>query len=135
MLAEQQRRPAAAGAEARELFAQLRLQQQLFLDPDRHRGNERAQPARGGREVGLEQALELEERLVVEHDRIEAGEVGGAGREAVADRRRREARVVAPAREALLLRRRDQPPVDDQGRRGIVIVCGNTENSRHPARV
>jgi hypothetical protein len=75
-------------------------------------------------EIGLEQALELEEGLVVEDHRIEVRERDSLRLEAPARRVGGEALVVAAAREALFLRGRDDAPVRDQGRRGIVIVCG-----------
>ncbi len=45
----------------------------LFLQPDRHRLDEAAETLRRVGEVGLEQAFELEQRLVVKDDVIEIG--------------------------------------------------------------
>jgi len=75
-------------------------------------------------EIGLEQTLELEEGLVVEDHRVEVGEREALRLEHQRAAVRREALIVPAAREALLLRGRGHAPVDDQGRRGIVIVCG-----------
>ena len=82
-------------------------------------------------EVGLEQALELEEGLVVEDHRVEVGKRETRGLEAPARRHGGEVGIVATAREAFFLRGRDHVSVDDQGRRSVVIICGNTENSSH----
>src|SRR5436305_3743686 len=85
----------------RELVAQQVLLKQLLADPDRHRLSERSETLRREGEVGFQQPLEFEERLVIESDVVDAtilsidllktpaGRVGG------------EARIVLLAREAL----------------------------------
>ena len=55
------------------------------------------------REIGLEQPLELEERLVVERDMVDLAERDAALRQAIGERVMRETRIVLLAREALLL--------------------------------
>ena len=49
-----------------EVLAQLPVDVQLVLDPQRTGHQERPEPSRHDAEVGLEDALELEQRLVVE---------------------------------------------------------------------
>ena len=107
--------------EPREFLEQQPLEEQLLLDPDRHRGEEGAQAAGRERVVGLEQPLELEEGLVVEGDRLQLLEGGARGVETVADGVRGERGVVLAARETLFLRRRDDLAAVDQRRRGVVV--------------
>ncbi len=44
---------------------------QLFAQPHRHGGAERLKAARGEGEIGFEQPLEFEERLVIEGDAVD----------------------------------------------------------------
>ena len=60
--------------------------EQLLLQPQGHRLDERRQPERRGGEIGLEDALELEERLVVEGGEIEVRRRDAASLQAVPDR-------------------------------------------------
>ncbi len=76
-------------------------------------------------EIGLEKALELQEGLVVEHDRVEVGEAEVREFQAEPHGLRREGRVVTLAREALFLCGGHDPSVDDQSRGSVVIICGN----------
>src|SRR5690606_11446509 len=80
------------------------------------------------REVRLQQPLEGEERLVVERDGVEVGGRDPAFAETVRDGVRRERRVVLEAGEALLLRRRHDPPVADEAGRGVVVETGEAED-------
>src|SRR5262249_54392962 len=79
------------------------LLEQLLLDPERQRHGEAAVAARREREVGLEQPLELDERLVVEGDEIEIVEREASRREAELDCVARKPRIVLAPREALFL--------------------------------
>ena len=65
-------------------------------------------------EIGLQQALELEQRLVVERRRTGGPSARCRPREGSSDRLPREAGVVLLAREALLLRGRDDLAVAHQ---------------------
>ena len=74
MFAEQQARlPVEVGLPLLHLVAQQRLLEQLLLQPQRHGHAERREPARRIGEIGLEQPLELQERLVVEGHIIDIG--------------------------------------------------------------
>ena len=75
---------------------------------------ERLEAARREGEIGFEQPLEFQERLLVEDDIVDVLERDAGLLEAIADRVDREARVLLLAREALLLRRRDDLAVDQQ---------------------
>src|SRR5262249_18226364 len=77
---------------------------------------------------GREDALELEHRLLVEDDRVELLGLEPRLLEAPLDRRERERRVVLAAREALLLNRKGGHAVDDESRRGVVVMRRNAED-------
>jgi len=129
MLAEQQ----PAGVEIFGKFpyfiAQQAFLKQLFLEPERDRHLERAKSARRQRDVGLEQPLEFEKRLVIEHDMIEFRGCHACLVKTVGDRVVRKRGIVLASRETLFLDRGDDPAVSDQRRRAIVIKCGNAENA------
>ena len=65
---------------------------QLLLEPERHGQPEAAEPARGVGQVGLEQPLELGQRLVVEGDVVEVGRRQARLAQAIGDGLAREAR-------------------------------------------
>ncbi len=100
---------------------------ELLLQPQRHRLVERRQAPGRELEVGLEEALELQPRLVVEGDRVELGGRDAPLPEAVVDCRAGEAVIVLLAREALLLGRADDGPTVDQARGGVVIERGESQ--------
>ena len=54
-----------------QLFVDEPFEEHLFLDPDRHRRQERAYAFGGKCIIGFEQSFEFQQRLVVENDRIE----------------------------------------------------------------
>src|SRR5688572_33467824 len=102
--------------------------EELLFDPYRHRGRKAAQA--GGREgvIRLEQPLEFQEWLVVEGDRAQLVERDPRLLEHEAAGMNRKRRIVPASREALLLRRRDDPAVDEQRRGAIAVVGGDAEN-------
>lgn len=80
------------------------------------------------RERRLQNAVELDERLLKKGDVVE-----GLGRDsgllqAEGDRARREAEVVLDAGESLLFRSGDEPAVAEDGRRRVVKITGETED-------
>ena len=112
-----------------QLLQKQILQKKFLPQPQRHRhAKGRVAPRREG-EIGLDQALELEERLVVEHHAIDSAHARAALGQAAADRIHRKPRVVLLAREALFLRRRDDFSVLDQRRRAVVIKSADAENA------
>ena len=113
-----------------QALPQQPLLEQLFLQPERDRQPERTEAARRERQIGLEQPLELDERLFVEHHVVEIGRFHAGLIEAIADRGRRKPRVVLDAGEALLLRGGDDAAVDDQRRGAVVIEGRNAEDAR-----
>src|SRR5580704_12053311 len=128
MLAEQQALlPIEVGLPALHLVAQQRLLEQLLLQPQRHGHTERVEAARRVGEVGLEQTLELQERLVVESDVVDVGQLDAGRVQAVLHSVLREARIVLLAGEALLLRGADEMAVLDQRRRAVMVESRDPE--------
>ncbi len=116
----------------RELFANPVLHPELLAHPERHRLQEGAEAAWREVEVRLEEALELQERLVVEGDGVERGGLDAPLLQAPESGLAREAGVVLLPREALFLRGRDDLAVDDEGGGGVVVVGREAENAfRH----
>ena len=99
---------------------------ELLLEPERQSHEEQLEAAGREGRVGLEDAVKLEQRLVVERDEVEFFGADPAFRKAVVDRMAREARVVLPATEALFLCRRDDLPVNHQASSAVVVVRGDT---------
>jgi hypothetical protein len=87
--------------------------------------------ARRSAERRLEDAVELEDRLLVEGDRVDLG-AAGLG-EAVAERVHRHRLVVLLAGEALLLRGCDDHAVLDEAGGGVVVVAGEAEGAEGAA--
>jgi hypothetical protein len=107
---------------ARERLPDPGLDPELLAHPQGQGPQEGPQPRGGDREVGLEDPMELQDRLVVEGHRIRraAPRLG----QAVADGIDREVLVVLHAGEALLLRGGDELPlVDDAGGRVVVVTA------------
>ena len=79
MLGEEQRRQRVElpAVERGEFALERRAQVELLLEPKRHRGQKRTEPARRIAQVGLHHALELHPGLVVEDDRVEVLEAQG----------------------------------------------------------
>ena len=114
--------------------AQLSVEQppyeELLANPHRHRAQEAHEPSRRERVIGLEQALELQERLVVERHRREVVVMDARFAQDVSAGLAGERGVVPLPRETLLLRCRHDTPVHEQGRRAVVVEGRNPENGR-----
>src|ERR1035437_7297202 len=111
-----------------EGFLYLPIHEQLLFHPERTRHQELSEPHRRGPEIGLEDALELEDWLVVEAD---VGEIlrGDPGlTQAVRDGACRKAVIPFLSRESLFRGRRHDLAVPDQGRRAVVIEGRNAED-------
>ena len=111
-----------------ELLADDRGHPELLVEPHRHRLAEGGEGAREGGDVGREHPLELEERLVVEADRVELLGLDPRLVEHVLDRAVGEVRVVALAGEALLLAGGDDHAVLQEGGGGVVVEAGDPED-------
>ena len=116
---------------AGQLTPQLAIEEQLLLDPHRHRLAERRKAARRERQVGLDQPIELEERLVVEGDVVDRIERQPGLCQAIVDGMRGKPRVMLLAAESFLLGGSDDVAIDDE-RGGRVVVEGReAENGGH----
>src|ERR1700682_5517646 len=103
--------PVKAGRLRLELFADQILLEQFLLEPQWQGHAERGEPARREGEIGLKQPLELDERLLVEHDVINLVELHAAFVEAIANGILRIARILLLAGKTFLLRRGNDMPV------------------------
>ena len=106
-------------------------QVELLFEPLRHRVHERPEAARRVGQVGLEQPLELQERLVVEPHVVEVRRIDARLGETAGDGVGREPGVVLRAGEAFLLRRRDDTAIDEECRRRVVIKRGDAQDGGH----
>jgi len=102
--------------------------QKFLAQPDRHRHQERAEAAGRDRDGRLQQPLELDERLFVKRDVRHIPDADAGLAQTVRDGVRRKRRVVFLAREALFLRRSDNPAVTQQTRCGVVVIRGEAED-------
>src|SRR6516165_8073913 len=125
--------PIEVGRELLQFAADEVLLEQLLAKPDRDCHRERAIAFRRECNISLEQPLELQKWLLVEHDIVNLVEPDRAFREAIADRMHGKASVVLLAREALLLRCRHDAAVDEK-RGGAVVVEGGDAENPHAAR-
>ncbi len=129
MLREQELHSVAEVPDLRQLVQDQALEHQLLLDPDGHGREEGPEATRGEGVIGLEQALELEEGLVVEDDRVQLIEGEPGFLEAVGERVAGERRVVALPREPLFLGRcHDLAIVKNRGCR-IVVEGRDSQHS------
>jgi hypothetical protein len=101
---------------------------ELLAGPERDRPMERAQACRASPQVGPQDADERRDRLVVVDDGVEPAPRSLAGSQAVADGVDREAVVVLPAGESLLLRRRHERAVADERRGGVVVEGADAQD-------
>ena len=94
---------------------------QFLSEPERHGQGEGAEAGGSKAQIGLEQTLKLEERLVVETDIVNRLRREPGLLQAVVDSMDREVRVVLLTSEALLLSGGGDFAVHHQGRSRIVI--------------
>ena len=109
----------------------LARQAELLARPGGSEPDELPEPARRVGEVGFQQAVELQERFLVESDGIEVFRCEPRLVEAIADGVRGERRVMLHAGEAFLLRRRHDVALDHQRRCRIVVVGRDAEHRGH----
>src|SRR2546427_9318402 len=124
--------PDPVASDFAELFEQQVLEEKLLPQPQGDRHTEGPEPARREGQVGLEQALELEEGLVVEDDAVNTAQPEPGLAHAVADRVSGKPGIVLLAREALFLRRSDDMAVFDQRGRAVVVERRDSEDAQVP---
>src|SRR5215510_15939306 len=110
-----------AVAQAGQLATKQILLEQLLPEPERDGHRERPEPAGGEREIGLQEPLELEKRLVVERDIVDLLECDASLAQTVRGGAPGKAGVVPFPAEALLLRRGDDATIRDQRGGGVVV--------------
>src|SRR5262249_15499002 len=81
------------------------------------------------------QTVKLSQRLVIEPHVIEVRRRDTAFPQAVFNCVDWEAMVMLDSTESLLLRGGDDPAVDNEGRRGVVIEGRNAQDARRPGRI
>jgi hypothetical protein len=111
-----------------EALTKLLFHVQLLLHPQRARHHERAEPLRHHAQIRLEDALELEQRLVVEADVVQILRLDARRLQAVLHRARREIRISLLPGEPLLRAGSDDLAVLHQGGGAVVVVSGDPEN-------
>src|SRR5262249_55039837 len=121
--------PVEVGSERLQLAADDVLLEQFLAQPEWDRHCERLIAARRKPHIGLQEPLELEKRLLVEHDVVDVVERAAAFPQAIRNGMRREARVLLLAREALLLRGRHDAAIDEQRGGAVVIERRNAEDT------
>src|ERR1700730_4141064 len=90
-----------------QLLPDQLLRENLFFDPHRHGGHERAPASWCHAEVVLEDSLEFQQRLVIKSDVVDLARAKSRFLEAVFHRVPRKLRVVPLACESFLLSRGD----------------------------
>jgi len=103
-------------------------QVQLLLEPDGQAREELAESAGGVGQVGLQEAFEFEQGLLIEDDVVEVLRTRSGGLEAVVHGMGGEPAVVLDPREPLLLGGRDDLPVPHEGGGAVVIECRDAED-------
>lgn len=121
--------PVKFGRRRPQLFRELPFLKEPVFEPDRHCCAERPEPARGKRQISLDQPLEFEQRLIVEGNKVDICETDFPFREAIGDCVGGVSVVVFLAGKALLLGRGDYAAVFNQGGRAVVIKGRNAENA------
>ena len=120
---QQPRFPINAVVDFIEVAAQHALLEQFFLEPDRDRLAEGLKAPRREREISLEQALEFEKRLFVEHDVVEFISLDPRRLQAIAHGDAGKSGIVLAAREAFFLRGGDDLAVNHERRGAVVVEC------------
>jgi hypothetical protein len=134
MLAEAQPAAVEILVDRAQLLDHQILLEQFLAQPDRHGGDELPQPARHGRQVGLQQPLEFDEWLLGKHHGVDIGKRAAALGQAVRDGLPREVGVVLPPGEALFLRGGDDAAILHERGRAVVVVSRQAENSHQAFR-
>ena len=121
----------AGAARSIQAIAQGPPHVQLVLEPERHGPAKAAKPAGRIGQIGLEQPFEFGEGLVVERDVIQVARRKPGLPQTIAGRLGRECRIMLDPGESLFLGRTDDPAVDHQRRRAVVVKRGDPQNRGH----
>src|SRR2546430_4445971 len=118
-----------------ERFAQLPVHEELVLQPHRRRLEKRHEPSGGDSEIRIENALELEERLVVKADERQISGRDAARPQTILHGVRREGGVPLLARKPLLLCRDEDRAVPEQAGGAVVVERGNPRSEEHTSEL
>jgi hypothetical protein len=129
VLSEQNARWIEIGRYFCELAGEPFFLKQLFAQPDRDRHLKGPQSPRGERDIGLQQPLELQKRLVIENDGVEIGKTAARLFQAIFDRGERKARIVLFPAEPFFLGRGDDRSVCDKRGGAVVVQRRDAENA------
>lgn len=113
-----------------ELARRAVAQPQAVAEPQEHLARETAGGAREGAQARDEHALELEQRLARDHDRVELARAQSGARQTVAGGAPRERGIAAPAREPRFARGGDRPALDGEHGRGVALEGREAEHAR-----
>src|ERR1700730_3131335 len=111
-----------------ELFLQLRLHPYFVFDPKRKRFQKRMNAARRAGEIGMQDAVELYEWLLIKSDIIEFRGCDVALAQAIVDGVPWKSRVVLLSREPFLLSRRDDFTITYQACSTVMVISGDAED-------
>src|SRR6266705_2737045 len=104
-----------------ERTVHLALQMELRFEPKRQCLHPRPETLRRERHIGRYQAVEFGQWLVIEPYIVEVRRRNASFVQAILDRVNRKTMVMLDTGESLLLCRRYDPTVDDQGRGRVVV--------------
>jgi hypothetical protein len=99
-----------------------------FTQPHGNRHNEAADTNGREGQLGFEQALELQQRLVVECDKVQLIRSKSRLFQAIGNRMARKTRIVLVAGKALFLRRGDDVAIHHDGGRAVMIEGRDPQN-------
>ena len=124
MIHEEQRRLRLTGQAAADHVTH----HEFFAQPHGHRHDKASDPAGRKCQLGFEQALEFQHRLVVEGDEVELIATEPSLVQTVRHRALREPRVMLLPGETLFLCRCDDVAIDHESGRAVVIEGRNAQN-------
>src|SRR5918993_5045301 len=102
-------------------------QQELFFQPHGHGGKKRLETARGKTDVGFEEPLEFDKRLVIEHNVCEILDSDPSFVQTILNGMTWKTWVMLLSRKALFLRRRNDLAILHKTGGAVMVVRGNTE--------
>ena len=105
------------------------LLKQLFLQPQRQRVSKRIEATRRKSQVGFQQPVELQERLVVEGDEVQLARLQTADGQTSPDSLQRKGRIVLDAGKTFFLGSGDDTAVNHQGRGSIVVISREPQDA------
>jgi hypothetical protein len=103
-------------------------QQELFFQPHRHGGKKRLETTRRETEVGFEEPLEFDKRLVIEHNVFEILDSDPSFVQTILNGMTRETWIMLLSRKALFLRRRNNLAILHNTGSAVMVVRRDTEN-------